>query len=89
MFQKKLRTEVTDYSPYGGLVDVSRILLVGPVGAGKSSSVNSMSSALKNKMAPIAYVQGAQRTATTNVGIQTKVVKLLLCAYSYYYYFIF
>ena len=71
MHQEKLQNEVKDYIPYGGLVEKARILLIGPVGAGKSSIINSMSSALKNKVAPCAYVQDASGSSVTkNVGIQ-------------------
>ena len=68
--QEKLLREIKDYAPYGGLVEKSRILFVGAVGAGKSSTINSMSSALKNKVAPCAYVQDTSGSSvTTQVGV--------------------
>lgn len=44
VLKENLLSELTTYRPYGDLVQQTRILLLGPVGAGKSSFVNSVKS---------------------------------------------
>ena len=64
----RLREEVDDYKPMYGKAAYgvkSRVLLIGAVGAGKSSFVNSCMSVGKSKVVSVAYAQSAANISVT------------------------
>ena len=74
--QKQLRCKIESYQPFEGLVSESRALLVGHVGAGKSSFVNSCASALLQVVTMEAYARDkAGKSVTTDVRTR------LICCY--------
>ena len=59
---------IEEYKPYHNIVPAARVLLVGQVGSGKSSFVNSVHSALIGRVEPVSYTQDASGSSvTTNV----------------------
>ena len=70
-FYEELFQEVSSYKPDLRCVDHANILLVGAVGAGKSSTVNSIASTIKRKVHTLAYSvnNAANETVTKKVGI--------------------
>ncbi|KAM9691247.1 LOW QUALITY PROTEIN: interferon-induced protein 44 [Dama dama] len=62
--KESLLCAIRNYVPYGGLVNKIRILLLGPVGAGKSSFVNSVKSIFRGHVTNQALV-GSNPTGTS------------------------
>ncbi|XP_052587547.1 interferon-induced protein 44 isoform X2 [Peromyscus californicus insignis] len=56
VIQRNLLTVLSTYKPYGDLVPQTRILLLGPIGAGKSSFVNSVKSVFRGSITHQALV---------------------------------
>ncbi|XP_031231702.1 interferon-induced protein 44-like isoform X1 [Mastomys coucha] len=54
--QSNLLHALRNYKPYGDLVEQTRVLLLGPIGAGKSSFVNSVKSVFKGSITHQALV---------------------------------
>ena len=62
----KLRNEVMKYEPIRPWIDHVNILLVGAVGAGKSSTINSFASTIREKVYTLAYsVNSSSNTTVT------------------------
>ena len=53
------------YTPRHMIVDCANILLVGHVGAGKSSFINSLHSALNERVEDVVFCQDANNISTT------------------------
>lgn len=85
----KLRQEVRSYRPHNNLIDIVRILLVGSVGTGKSSFVNSVLSALKNTLVQVANVQDTSGQSVTEHVRKTSMTKHVFIIIENYWVFMF
>lgn len=85
-YRKKLLSALRDYRPHEDLVPEVRILLVGPVGSGKSSFFNSVKSAFRGHLTRQAIVGSDEVSVTKQYRVYTvkdgeggKMLPFLLC----------
>ena len=64
----QLKEEVENLRPPSDSVDNFRLLLVGPVGSGKSSFINTVASAFRGRITQRAMVGKSTHGVTTAVG---------------------
>ncbi|XP_062295688.1 interferon-induced protein 44-like [Scomber scombrus] len=84
--KQQLMKSIQDYKPDINTVNEARVLMVGPVGAGKSSFFNSINSAFRGNMTSQAIAGTAGKSITTQfrtysikAGKGGKAVPLILC----------
>ncbi|EPY85592.1 hypothetical protein CB1_000366002 [Camelus ferus] len=84
--KEKLLSAIRTYKPYGDLVHQTRILLLGPIGAGKSSFLNSVKSIFRghvtNQALVGSYTCGTSdkyRTYFINDGKNADTLPFILC----------
>lgn len=70
---------IQDYTPAIKTTHQARVLLVGPVGAGKSSFFNSINSAFRGNMTSQAIAGTAGKSVTTQVLAQVLLFVINLC----------
>ena len=75
--KQQLMKAIQDYKPDIKTVQQARVLLVGPVGAGKSSFFNSMNSAFRGNMTSQAIAGTAGKSVTTQVLAQVLLFEIL------------
>ena len=69
----RLRKEIKDYRPDTNLIKHIRVLLVGDVGSGKSSFINSAACAITGTKKQLAYTRDADIGGTGMASVTKKV----------------